>query len=129
MRIVKLEILTKCQLTIYPKLSTRQRGHRPRGSSFSKVNRCPDRSRFPSVNASKTKAYRSSCKTKPSEAVEEMGMMNDQVQNIEQTENAEKGRIQIGALGVENLRLKASETAKTVKSAQLDEDDSTRQTL
>ena len=58
-----------------------------------------------------------------------MGMMNDQVQNIEQTENAEKGRIQIGALGVENLRLKASETAKTVKSAQLDEDDSTRQTL
>ena len=56
-------------------------------------------------------------------------MMNDQVQNIEQTENAEKGRIQIGALGVENLRLKASETAKTVKSAQLDEDDSTRQTL
>ncbi|PPQ86682.1 hypothetical protein CVT25_006757 [Psilocybe cyanescens] len=61
---------------------------------------------------------------KLADQVDEMQTLSDQVQAVKQKRKYEKACVKSGALEVENLRIEAAEAQKSVKSAQLDEEDS-----
>lgn len=61
---------------------------------------------------------------KLTEQVEEMQMLMEKVQAVKQKGKAEKTRLKTGATEVENLRIEAAEAQITVKSTQMEEEDS-----
>ncbi|KAF9051754.1 hypothetical protein BJ165DRAFT_1340345 [Panaeolus papilionaceus] len=61
---------------------------------------------------------------KAEELTEEMQTLHDDVQLVKQQGKAEKEKVKAGALDMENLRIEVAEAEKSVKAAQVEEDDS-----
>ncbi|PPQ75263.1 hypothetical protein CVT24_007436 [Panaeolus cyanescens] len=61
---------------------------------------------------------------KAEDLTEEMQTLHDEVQLVKQQGKAEKEKVKTEALEVENLRIEVAEAEKSVKAAQVEEDDS-----